>query len=220
MSTTFDLRGLAAPQPTEAEAVARPKPATPRRATPRRPVAVAGVVGEAARTKIGGRPRLSLAALWQGVFRSGRAGLCACAILILSALGLIYITQISHVARYGYRLSALQQQQAKLDRENELLQNRIDTERTLAQASRLADADYKMQPLLDGARTTVSASAAPRAGATVTTSVSGNAPQIRFITAQRPRVAVSRSAAPVAPLTIIDRLWNRLVGVGVARAAE
>ena len=218
MSTTFDLRGLAAPRPTEVDAVARPKPTAPRRATSRRPVAVAG---NATRPVDARRSRITVAAIRQGVLRSGRAGLCACAILILSTLGLIYITQISHVARYGYRLSALQQQQAKLDRENELLQNRLDTERTLAQVGKLAGTDYKMQPLLDGARTTVSASAAPRAGATATTATaSRNAPQIRFVTAQRPRIAASLSAAPAAPLTVIDRLWNRLVGVGVARAAE
>jgi cell division protein FtsL len=218
MSTTFDLRGLAAPPSTEADAVARPKPAAPRRATSRRPAAVAG---NAARPVIAGRSRVSFAAIKQGVLRSGRAGLCACAILILSTLGLIYITQISHVARYGYRLSALQQQQATLDRENQLLQNRLDTERTLAQASKLAATDYKMQPLLDGARTTISASAAPRVGVTATATVaSRNAPQIRFVTAQRPRVAAGVPAAPATPLTVIDRLWNRLVGVGVARAAE
>lgn len=217
MSTTFDLRGLAAPRPTEADA-ARPKPAAPRRAISRRPAAVAGGAARPIATR---RSQLTVAAIRQSVLRSGRAGLCACAILILSTLGLIYITQISHVARYGYRLSALQQQQAKLDRENELLQNRLDTERTLAQASKLAGTDYKMQPLLDGARTTVSASAAPRAGATATAATaSRNAPQIRFVTAQRPRIAASIPAAPTAPLTVIDRLWNRLVGVGVARAAE
>ena len=54
-------------------------------------------------------PRLGL--------RPNRAAIVAAAIVALSALGMIYITQISHVARYGYRLSALQAQQARLDRE-------------------------------------------------------------------------------------------------------
>lgn len=220
MSTAFDLRGLATPHTVaEPEPAARPaRRAEARRMVPADTVADRRAAGTA---KIAGLTRPLFVPLRYGAFKPGRAGFFACAILALSVLGLVYITQISHVARYGYRLSSLQQQQAKLDRENALLQNQVATERTLAQASKLAGSEYKMQPILDGAKSGVTASAAPGTTATkVASSASRNAPQIRFITAQRPRTTPVESVAPSKPLSLLDRLWNRLVGVGAARAAE
>lgn len=219
MSTTFDLRGRAAPHTTGPEAVTRPS----RRAKERRSAAPDRAVARrsAGTATIAGIVRPLFTPLRYGTFRPGRAGFFACAVLALSVLGLVYITQISHVARYGYRLSALQQQQARLDRENALLRNQLATERTLERASVLAGSEYKMQPLLDGARSVVSASAAPStASAKTTASASRTAPQIRFIAAQRPRTAATEPNAPSKMLSLIDRLWNRLVGVGVARATE
>jgi cell division protein FtsL len=162
-----------------------------------------------------------IAAARRLALRSGRAGFFAVVILALSILGLIYITQISHVARYGYRLSALQQQQAKLDRENQLLQYRLDAERTLNRANDIAATEYKMQSVAGAAKPLGTVTAAPQSSVTATAgSAKLAAPQIRFVTAQRPRVNPAAAATAPAPLTLLDRLWNRIVGVGVARAAE
>jgi cell division protein FtsL len=224
MSTTFDLRGATAPQhAAETPVIARPAPATPRRAAQRRPVAgqAAGQTRRAATINPLVAVRTGIVAAQRLALRSGRAGFFAVVILALSVLGLIYITQISHVASYGYRLSALQQQQAKLDRENQLLQYKIDAERTLNRANDIAVTNYKMQELAGAAKPLGAVTAVPQASTTATASSPKlAAPQIRFVTAQRPRVTPATAATAATPLTLLDRLWNRIVGVGVARAAE
>lgn len=224
MSTTFDLRGATAPQRApEAPVIVRPAAAVPQRVTSRRPVA--GQAGGGPRRRATIRPlvavRTGIVAAQRLALRSGRAGFVAAVTLALSILGLIYITQISHVAQYGYRLSALQQQQAKLDRENQLLQYKIDAERTLKRANEIAATDYKMQPVTGVAKPLGTVTAVPQAS--TTTTAQGTklaAPQIRFVTAQRPRVTTAVAVTASTPLTLLDRLWNRVVGVGVARAAE
>ena len=224
MSTTFDLRGATAPQrAAEAPVIARPAPPAPKRITQRRPVAgqAAGRTRRATTIKPLVAVRTGIVAAQRLALRSGRAGFFAVVILALSVLGMIYITQISHVARYGYRLSALQQQQAKLDRENQLLQYKIDAERTLKRANDIAATDYKMQPVASAAKPLGTVTAAPQASTTATASGAKlAAPQIRFVTAQRPRVAPAPVTSAATPSTLLDRLWNRIVGVGVARAAE
>ena len=138
------------------------------------------------------------------------ARLFAVAALALSLLGLLYVIQISHVARIGYRLSDIQGRQAALDREQELLLHRLNAERTLARVSDVAQREYGMRPLagtgLAGA--TTAAGAKPTAG-----------PRHRFLTVQRPPVVAPRpDRTRGTDLGLVDRLWNRIVGVGVARA--
>ena len=104
MSTTFDLRGATAPQrAAEAPVIARPVPAAPQRSAPRHPVAgqAAGHTRRAATVNPLGAVRTGVAAARRLALRSGRAGFFAVVILALSILGMIYITQISHVALYG-----------------------------------------------------------------------------------------------------------------------
>ena len=100
------------------------------------------------------------------------------------------------------------------------MQYQISGERTLARAGDLAGAEYKMQPTLGGMNAAVAASAAPNAAPVATKAAAGNgpAPQIRFVTASRPDGEPAKVVAPSAPPTLLDRLWNRIVGVGVARA--
>lgn len=223
MSTTFDLRGATAPQrAAEAPVIARPASATPQRPAPRRPLV--GQAGARARRSASANSdsavRIGIAAARRLALRSGRAGFFAVVILALSTLGLIYITQISHVARYGYRLSALQQQQAKLDRENQLLQYQIDAERTLNRANDIAATQYKMQPVAAAAKPLGPATASQASTTATASGTNRVAPQIRFVIAQRPLVNPAAAAVAPTPLSLIDRLWNRIVGVGVARAAE
>ena len=222
MSTTFDLRGAATPTRAETTTIVRRPPATPKDAGARQPATNGRARGRGERvapTKTAGVARAGALAWSRPAFRQGSAGFFACAILALSGLGLIYITQISYVARYGYRLSALQQQQAKLDRENQLLQYRLDAERTLNRANDIAGTEYKMQPIVGPAKPGASASAAPRAGAVaVANTTSRAAPQIRFVNAVRPRENLKPAVETAPPSSLLDRLWNRIVGVGVARA--
>lgn len=211
MSTTFD-RGNAAG----------------RRALDVVPAATAnGQRRPAARRKNAGRARHSTArgfvpswravARWRPSWRPGRAGFFAAAILALSALGIIYLVQISHVAVYGYALADLQRRQAGIDRENDLLQHRISGERTLARAADYAGRDYGMQPYGGVALPTPTAGT----GAVVSTRSSGpasSAPQKRFVTVGRPAAAPPLALpAPTRP-GLLDRLWNRLFSVGVATA--
>jgi len=224
MSTTFDLRGATAPQrAAEAPVIARPVPAAPQRSAPRHPVAgqAAGHTRRAATVNPLGAVRTGVAAAQRLALRSGRAGFFAVVILALSILGMIYITQISHVARYGYRLSALQQQQAKLDRENQLLQYQLDAQRTLKRANDVAATDYKMQPVAGAAKPLGTVTAVPQASTSgITNGAKLAAPQIRFVTANRPRTNPAPVAASTTSLSLLDRLWNSIIGVGVARAAE
>lgn len=224
MSTTFDLRGATAPQrAAEAPVIARPVPAAPQRSAPRHPVAgqAAGHTRRAATVNPLGAVRTGVAAARRLALRSGRAGFFAVVILALSILGMIYITQISHVALYGYRLSALQQQQAKLDRENQLLQYKLDAQRTLKRANDVAATDYKMQPVAGAAKPLGTVTAVPQASTSgIANGAKLAAPQIRFVTANRPRTNPAPVAASTTSLSLLDRLWNSIIGVGVARAAE
>jgi hypothetical protein len=138
------------------------------------------------------------------------ARLFAVAALGLSLLGLLYVVQISHVARIGYQLSDIQGRQAALDREHELLLHRLSAERTLARVSDVAQREYGMRPLAGTGLAGATAAAGAKPMAT---------PRQRFLVVPRPPAPVS-SPAPArdADLDLIDRLWNRIVGVGVARA--
>ena len=139
-----------------------------------------------------------------------RARVVAAIIVALSILGLVYLTQISHVARYGYLLSDLQRQQVRVERENQLLEYQITTAHSLGQLEALAERTYGMEPLVKYR---------PIVGKSGTT-VNGdkNAPQARYVTVQRPVVATPALAPPPAPLGPLDRLANRLIGIGVASA--
>lgn len=225
MSTTVDLRAASdLPRGTARNVapVGRPAGAGPKRPAPRRASRRAQAAGQSptlAQPKIAGRARQATIARQRLAFQPGRAGFVALVTVFLSLLGMIYLTQISHVARYGYLLSALQDQQAKLDRENELLEYRINGERTLAHASDIASHDYRMQSFTNAPKvnTQTGVAIAPSAGELA---AARSAPQIRFVTVQRP---AARPPAPVAKLplpTLVDRLWNRIVGIGAARSGE
>lgn len=169
-----------------------------RPAGPRSPGPLAGV----------GRGRLP----WGANVTPG-ARLFAVAALGLSLLGLLYVIQISHVARIGYRLSDIQGRQAALDREHELLLHRLNAERTLARVSDVAQREYGMRPLAG----TGVAGATTEAGATGAKPTA--TPRHRFLIVPRPPPGASRPApTPGTGLSLVDRLWNRIVGVGVARA--
>jgi hypothetical protein len=221
MSTTFDLRAtseLPHGIPREAAPVGRPAGGTPRRpasghapARGRTPGKASGTaqpkVAGQARPAVGVRKRLSL--------QPGGAGFFALVTLGLSLLGMIYLTQISHVARYGYLLSDLQSQQAKLDRENQLLGYQINGERTLARASDLASNQYHMLPYTSAPKVnTQTGTAIPLTPSEA--AAQRSAAKIRFITVQRPaaRPPVPIAAVPLPKL--VDRLWNRIVGIGAA----
>jgi cell division protein FtsL len=92
-------------------------------------------------------------------------GAVALAVLAFSALGLLYLLQISRVASYGYTLSTIQARQAQLDREYELLLYQVSQERTPARVDDLARREYGMQPLDPGADATGQPPAAAGTGA-------------------------------------------------------
>ena len=148
------------------------------------------------------------------------AGAVALAVLALSALGLLYLLQISRVASYGYTLSTIQARQAQLDREYELLLYQVSQERTPARVDDLARREYGMQPLDPGADAEGQPPAAAGTGAAATPAKpkgTATTARYRFLTAQR-----SASGSPATggdaphPLGLIDRLWQRMVGIGVA----
>ncbi len=142
--------------------------------------------------------------------RLNRARIVAAIIVALSILGLVYLTQISHVARYGYLLSDLQRQQVRLERENQLLEYQITSAHSLGKLEDLAAHTYRMEPLVKYQ---------PIAGKSGTTvNNAKNAPQARYVTVQRPVVVAPMPAPPPAPPKLLDRLTNRLVGIGVASA--
>ena len=144
--------------------------------------------------------------------RLNRARIVAAIIVALSILGLVYLTQISHVARYGYLLSELQRQQVRLERENQLLEYQITSAHSLGKLEDLAAHTYRMEPLVKYQ---------PIAGKSGTTvNNAKNAPQARYVTVQRPVVVAPMPAPPPAPPNLLDRLTNRLVGIGVASAAR
>lgn len=169
----------------------------------------AGVAGE-----IPGHERRSGGAARRLSLHPGGAGFFAIVAVSLSVLGLFYLVQISRVARAGYTLSNLQEQQAKVERDNDLLQYRINGERTLARAAELAAGEYKMQALNPPIGGVAGGTATAKKATTQT-----NAPHIRFISLPRPSVVAAppRQATPSA--SVFARVRDRLVGVGTARAA-
>ena len=139
--------------------------------------------------------------------RLDRARLVAAAIIGLSILGLVYLTQISHVARYGYLLSDLQRDQDRLARENQLLEYELTAAHNLTQVDDLAENSYGMLPIVQ----------LPSGSVTSRANVQGT-PQARYITVQRPAVAAPAPPSPPTQVGLIDRLLNQLVGIGVAGA--
>jgi hypothetical protein len=148
------------------------------------------------------------------------AGAVALAVLAFSALGLLYLLQISRVASYGYTLSTIQARQAQLDREYELLLYQVSQERTPARVDDLARREYGMQPLDPGADAEGQPPAAAGTGAAATPAKpkgAATAPRYRFLTAQRPAVEPPATGGDATrAVGLIDRLWQRMVGVGVA----
>lgn len=146
----------------------------------------------------------------------GGAGFFALVALGLSVLGMLYLSQISHVARAGYTLSALQEQQAKVERENDVLQYRIDGQRTLARAAELSAGEYKMQevnPHIVGTATSYTPSKP------VTAKTNGTpAPQVRFITVPRPAPTAATPEVAPPPPSLFTRVRDRLLGIGTAQA--
>ncbi len=208
MSLTVDSRPTAG-----ARRAATPETITPARpaTAPRRAV---GRDGAAARRSSARRARPLGRVARLLALHPGGAGFFALVAVGLSVLGLLYISQISHVALAGYTLSNLQDQQAKVERENDVLQYRIDGQRTLTRAAELSAGEYKMQavnPHIVGTATTSSPPpVVAKAGATP-------APQVRFITVPRPATtAVAPETTPPSP-SLFARVRDRLIGIGVAR---
>lgn len=145
--------------------------------------------------------------------RLNRARFVAATIIALSILGLAYLTQISHVARYGYFLSDLQRQQARVERENQLLEYQLTRVQNLGQAGDLAGRTYGMVPLVKYAPT---ATAGPTTGQA--SAGAKGTPQARYITVERPATAPPAPAPQPARIGLIDRVGRHLIGVGVAVA--
>jgi len=209
MSLTIDSRPtVGARRATTPEMIARARPA----AAPRRTVGRDGAVPRRSTpppVRASGRTARLLA------LHPGSAGFFALVALGLSVLGLLYLSQISHVARAGYTLASLQDQQAKVERENDVLQYRIDGQRTLVSAAELSAGEYKMQevnPHIVGTATTSSPKpVVAKAGATP-------APQIRFISVPRPAMTAATPMVSPSPPSLFARVRDRLIGIGVARA--
>ena len=208
MSTTFEWRDSARMQRRD-EPSSSPRPRTRERAgAPGEPIALQRPAVE----RRSGQP-VSRAVAVRLRQRLNRARFVGATIVALSILGLLYLTQISHVARYGYHLSDIQRQQVRTERENQLLEHEISGAHNLNQVNDLAAKTYGMQPLvrLTPGTTGAGLSGAPSAGAKGT-------PQARYITVQRP--AASAPTPPPAPArsSLADRLGRHLIGIGVARA--
>jgi len=207
MSLTVDSRPTAgARRAATSETIERARPA----AAPRR--AAGDTIARRATTRPA-RPLGRVARLL--ALHPGGAGFFALVAFGLSVLGMLYISQISHVARAGYTLSNLQDQQAKVERENDVLQYRIDGQRTLTRAAEISAGEYKMQqvnPHIIGTSTTSSPKpVVAKAGATP-------APQIRFVTVLRPATSVAAPETLPPTPSLFVRVRDRLVGIGVARA--
>jgi len=102
-----------------------------------------------------------------------------------------------------------------------LLQYKLDAQRTLKRANDVAATDYKMQPVAGAAKPLGTVTAVPQASTSgIANGAKLAAPQIRFVTANRPRTNPAPVAASTTSLSLLDRLWNSIIGVGVARAAE
>ena len=204
MTTAYRFRAKVATDPPALQGPVRLGPPRPAAAEASRPVA---------------RPPAAAAS---APARSARRGaqsrgprLLILAALALSLLGVIYLLQISRVASYGYELARIQQRQAELDRENELLLYRLSEERRLERVDDLARRDYGMQPLDPGRLATATATAAASTAA-------NGAParptqRYQFIGVQRPPAAPpTPTPTQRGPTGILDRLWQRVVGIGVA----
>lgn len=150
------------------------------------------------------------------------ARLFGSATLVLSLLGLIYLVQISQVASHGYRLSDIEERQAQLDREYELLLYQLSGERTLARVGDIAQREYGMQPFDragDDRSGTVAAHGVPAPSTPAVGGAKSPSPRHRFLGVQLPPAAVAPTRPTRAPRPgPVDRLWNRLVGIGVASA--
>jgi hypothetical protein len=142
--------------------------------------------------------------------RLNRARLVAAAIVGLSVLGIIYLAQISHVARYGYLLSDIQRDQDRVARENQLLEYQIASAHNLAEAEDLAEKSYGMEPYVQ--LTPVTAPGGPKQAQEEGT------PRARYITVQRPATTTPTPQPTPARLGAIDRLLNQLVGIGESSA--
>lgn len=215
MSTAFEWRESAMARRREAE-FDEPREQTRVRSTaPSAPVALER---PAAATKGGSAVSRAVAARLRQ--RLGRARFVALTIVALSILGLIYLTQISHVARYGYLLSDLQRQQVRTERENQLLEYQLSSAHNLNEVNSLASRTYGMQPLLQ--LTPVGPNSVPSTAAGGTTARSGaqGTPQARYITVRRPAASTLPPAPAVEPETLFDLLGRHLIGIGVASAEK
>ena len=208
MTTAYRFRAKVATDPPALQGPVRHGPPRPAVAEASRPVArppVAAASSPARIARRGARPR--------------GPRLLVLAALALSLLGVLYLLQISRVASYGYELARIQQRQAELDRENELLLYRLSEERRLERVDDLARRDYGMQPLDPGRLATATATAAA-----ATTAANGAQPRqtqrYQFIGVQRPPAAPpTPTPTQRGPTGILDRLWQRVVGIGVAGEA-
>jgi hypothetical protein len=206
MSTTFEWRDAGARE--ESRGRARGRAAAAERATTRsEPIPLRRPTGKG--REVQATSRAVALRLRQ---RMDRARLAALAIVGLSVLGLIYLTQISHVARHGYRLSDIQRQQDRVARENQLLEYQITAAHNLTRAEELAEKSYGMEPLVELAPVR-SGGATLRAGAAGT-------PQARYITVQRPAASAPTPQPTPVRVGVLDRLLNRLIGIGEASAGR
>ncbi|HEX5504594.1 MAG TPA: hypothetical protein VFW96_18390 [Thermomicrobiales bacterium] len=203
MSTTAEVRGgallgarRAGGATPAAGAGARREAGRPRE----RPVRTAAARALPGRKVAALRPALVVA-------RPRGAVLFGVAALALSALGLLYLVQISRVASYGYQLTRLQDEQAKLDGDYQLLVYAVSGERTTARVDDTARREYGMRPL----------AGSEYVDPQDPTSRPPEAPA-RFITVDRP-VAAPPAPPPAPPQrpSLAERLWQRLAGVGVSR---
>lgn len=223
MSTTIDLRSgaLLGVRREAAAWPARRAPAvaTPAKRAPARPRALPG----AGRVHAP-RPAAALGRLNPLKFAARAqlrgAGLFGVATFCLSLLGLVYLVQISNVARYGYLLADVQNRQAEVERRNELLTYRLSNELGLARVGDLAQREYGMRPFDRPAGAATGgeqrSSAGTKPSPTAAAPIGG--PQHRFITVQRPAPTPPVIAPPRPDRAgLVDRLWNRFVGVGSAR---
>lgn len=230
MSTTFDLRNgplISTRQAPEASPPRR-RDGSARGVRERTPVRVrpAAANHRVAASRLLVRWPASLRLPFLGRWRLRGAGLFGVATLVLSLLGLIYLVQISHVARYGYMLADVQSRQAEVERQNQLLIYRLSEEQGLARASDVARREYGMRPF-DRQPTVVSTggtgsadnSSVAQPAASATGASSSKSPRHRFITVQRPLpVEPTPQLALQERNGILDLLWNRLVGIGTARS--
>ena len=214
MSTTFEWREAPLERRREPDPVAPRE--RPRAAQASEPIALARPAAVAQ----GGSAvsRAVAARLRQRLNRARFAGLT---IVALSILGLLYLTQISHVARYGYLLSDLQRQQVRTERENQLLEYQLTAAHNLNEINDLAGRTYGMQPLLR--LTPVGANGVPSTaagGGTTARSGAQGTPQARYITVQRPAATTPTPLPAVEPPSLIDLLGRHLIGIGVASAEK